>query len=144
MLSQLHLYRCKASEPLISSKTVAILAPNLMGNICDWIEIKKIADKYNLVVIEDSADTLGAKINGISTGKYDLSITSFYGSHIINCAGNGGALALNNNEHFKNAKLLRSWGRSSSLFDEIVKISRIDSMWSLMVFHTMLNLFSRK
>ena len=109
----------KQVEPLISSKTVAILAPNLMGNICDWIEIKKIADKYNLVVIEDSADTLGAKINGISTGKYtDLSITSFYGSHIINCAGNGGALALNNNEHFKNAKLLRSWGRSSSLFDE--------------------------
>ena len=81
-------------EEAITSKTVAILAPNLMGNICDWPEIKLIAQKYNLKVIEDSADTLGAKINGKSTGAYtDMSITSFYGSHIINCAGNGGALA---------------------------------------------------
>ena len=47
-----------------------------------------------------------------------MSITSFYGSHIINCAGNGGALAINNDEVAKKAKLLRSWGRSSSLFDE--------------------------
>ncbi len=103
----------------ITDKTVAILAPNLMGNICKWPEIRVIADKYNLVVIEDSADTLGAKINGLSTGSFtDMSITSFYGSHIINCAGNGGALAVNNDEVANKAKLLRSWGRSSSLFDE--------------------------
>jgi CDP-6-deoxy-D-xylo-4-hexulose-3-dehydrase len=47
-----------------------------------------------------------------------MSITSFYGSHIINCAGNGGALALNDEKVISKAKLLRSWGRSSSLFDE--------------------------
>ena len=47
-----------------------------------------------------------------------MSITSFYGSHIINCAGNGGALAINNKKVMEKAKLLRSWGRSSSLFDE--------------------------
>ena len=107
-------------EPLISDKTVAILAPNLMGNLCEWSEIKKIADKYNLTLIEDSADTLGATLNnGISSGSFtDMSITSFYGSHIINCAGNGGALTLNNENVCKKAKLLRSWGRSSSLFDE--------------------------
>ena len=39
----------------ITDKTVAILAPNLMGNICKWPEIRVIADKYNLIVIEDSA-----------------------------------------------------------------------------------------
>ena len=107
-------------EEMINKKTVAILAPNLMGNICDWITIKKIADKYNLVVIEDSADTLGATFKGdIPTGTYtDMSITSFYGSHIINCAGNGGALAINDDDLMKKAKLLRSWGRSSSLYDE--------------------------
>jgi CDP-6-deoxy-D-xylo-4-hexulose-3-dehydrase len=103
----------------ITDKTVAILAPNLMGNICKWPEMRIIADKYNLILIEDSADTLGAKINGLSTGSFtDMSITSFYGSHIINCAGNGGALAINNDEVANKAKLLRSWGRSSSLFDE--------------------------
>jgi len=106
-------------EEMISEKTVAILAPNLMGNLCDWKKIKQIADKYNLKVIEDSADTLGGEIDNISSGFYsDMSITSFYGSHIINCAGNGGALMLNDEEAISRAKLLRSWGRSSSLFDE--------------------------
>ena len=109
----------RSIEKLINKKTVAILAPNLMGNLCDWPQIRKIADKYNLIVIEDSADTLGATINGKSSGVYsDMSITSFYGSHIINCAGNGGALLLNDKKIIEKAKLLRSWGRSSSLFDE--------------------------
>ena len=106
-------------EEKISRRTKAILAPNLMGNLCDWKAIRKIANKYKLLVIEDSADTLGAKLNGKSSGHYsDMSITSFYGSHIINCAGNGGALTLNNKKFLDKAKLLRSWGRSSSLFDE--------------------------
>ena len=110
---------CDQIEELISDKTVAILAPNLMGNLCNWPKIRSIADKYNLIVIEDSADTLGATINGKSSGYYsDMSITSFYGSHIINCAGNGGALAINDDKVMEKAKLLRSWGRSSSLFDE--------------------------
>ena len=106
-------------EKSINKNTVAIIAPNLMGNICDWKEIREIADKNGLIVIEDSADTLGATIEGKSSGYFsDISITSFYGSHIINCAGNGGALAINNKEVLEKAKLLRSWGRSSSLFDE--------------------------
>ncbi len=111
---------CEQIEEMINEKTVAILAPNLLGNICDWKRIREIANKYNLIVIEDSADTLGAKLsNNYSTGYYtDISITSFYGSHIINCAGNGGAMACNNKKILDNAKLLRSWGRSSSLFDE--------------------------
>ena len=106
-------------EAQITDKTVAILAPNLMGNLCDWPVIREIADRHGLVVIEDSADTLGATINGKGSGFYsDMSITSFYGSHIINCAGNGGALAINDEKVMEKAKLLRSWGRSSSLFDE--------------------------
>lgn len=106
-------------EEMITDKTVAIIAPNLMGNICKWEEIRTIANKYNLKIIEDSADTLGASLNSKSSGYYsDMSITSFYGSHIINCAGNGGALAINDDNVMKRAKLLRSWGRSSSLFDE--------------------------
>ncbi len=106
-------------EDAISEKTVAIMAPNLMGNICDWKTIREIADKYDLIVIEDSADTLGGKLHNKSSGSYtDWSITSFYGSHIINCAGNGGMLCMNDEYAYKKAKLLRSWGRSSSLFDD--------------------------
>lgn len=117
-------------ETQISDKTVAILAPNLMGNLCDWITIRKIADKYNLIVIEDSADTLGATIGNRKSGFYsDMSITSFYGSHIINCAGNGGALAINDKKVMEKAKLLRSWGRSSSLFDD--KSEAIENRFNL-------------
>lgn len=106
-------------EEMITDNTVAILAPDLLGNICDWPHIREIADRYNLKVLHDSADTLGATINGVSVGSYsDMSITSFYGSHIINCAGNGGAVCLNDKKVIEKAKLLRSWGRSSSLFDE--------------------------
>ncbi len=106
-------------KDMISERTVAILAPNLMGNICRWDKIREIADEYGLIVIEDSADTLGARYKGKSSGYYsDMSITSFYGSHIINCAGNGGALMINDDKVMEEAKLLRSWGRSSSLFDE--------------------------
>ena len=106
-------------EEMINPKTVAILAPNLLGNLCKWDQISKIAKRYNLKVIEDSADTLGATLNGKPSGFWsDWSITSFYGSHIINCAGNGGMLCMNDPKHIDQAKLLRSWGRSSSLFDE--------------------------
>lgn len=106
-------------EEMISPKTVAILAPNLIGNLVQWDKVAAIAKKYNLKIIEDSADTLGATLHGQSSGVWsDMSITSFYGSHIINCAGNGGALCINDEDHLKNSKLLRSWGRSSSIFDE--------------------------
>ena len=75
----------KKIEKKISKKTRALLIPNLIGNIPNWIEIKKLALKYNLKVIEDSADTLGATIDGKKSGYFsDMSITSFYGSHIIN------------------------------------------------------------
>jgi CDP-6-deoxy-D-xylo-4-hexulose-3-dehydrase len=117
-------------ESQITDKTVAILAPNLMGNLCDWPRIRAIADEYNLIVIEDSADTLGASINNKSSGFYsDMSITSFYGSHIINCAGNGGALVINDDKVMERAKLLRSWGRSSSLFDE--KSEKIENRFNV-------------
>ena len=46
-------------EKCINKKTVAIMIPNLLGNICDWMRIHKIAKKFNLKVIEDSADTIG-------------------------------------------------------------------------------------
>ena len=106
-------------ECMITEKTVAILAPNLMGNLCRWDKIREIADKHNLIVIEDSADTLGAKYKNKPSGSYsDMSITSFYGSHIINCAGNGGALMINDDKVMEEAKLLRSWGRSSSIYNE--------------------------
>ena len=104
---------------LITKKTKAIVAPHLMGNIVNWSKLYPFLKKKKIIIIEDSADTLGATYKNKSTGYFaDISITSFYGSHIINCAGNGGMVCFNDKKQYLNAKLLRSWGRSSSLFDE--------------------------
>jgi CDP-4-dehydro-6-deoxyglucose reductase, E1 len=103
-------------ENSISKKTKALMIPNLIGNLPDWIKINKIAKKYKLKIIEDSADTLGATINNKPSGVFaDISITSFYGSHLISCGGNGGIMMTNNKKYFSKAKVLRSWGRMSSL-----------------------------
>ena len=112
-------------EKKISKKTKALLIPNLIGNIPDWKGIRKIASKHKLKIIEDSADTLGATINNRSTGIYsDISITSFYGSHVISCAGNGGILLTNNKDYFSKAKVLRSWGRMSTLIKDSENINK--------------------
>ena len=106
-------------EEKISKKTKGILAPDLLGNICEWDKIREIADKHDLLVFQDSADTLGASYKKKSTGSFsDLSITSFYGSHVINGAGNGGMLCTSEKTLYEKTKLLRSWGRSSSIFSD--------------------------
>ncbi len=105
-------------EKSINSKTVGILVPNLIGNIPNLEKISKIAKRNNLLFIEDSADTLGGKFDKKFSGFYsDISITSFYGSHVISCAGNGGMVCFNSKKMYTNALILRSWGRDSSIFD---------------------------
>ena len=104
---------------LITKKTKAIVAPHLMGNLVNFQKLYPILKKNKIIIIEDSADTLGAIHNKKLPGIYtDISTTSFYGSHIINCAGNGGMVCFNDKKLYEEAKLLRSWGRSSSLYDE--------------------------
>ena len=122
-------------EKCINKKTVAIMIPNLLGNIANWKKISKIAKKYKLKVIEDSADTIGYSFNKTNTGKFsDIATNSFYASHIINGAGTGGIVCFNDHKLYQKAKLLRGWGRSSATFNESenankrfnIKISGID------------------
>ena len=115
----------KKIKDKITKRTKALLIPNLIGNLPNWVEIKKLANKHKLIIVEDSADTLGAKIGNKSTGSFsDISITSFYGSHIISCAGNGGMLLTNNKNLFNRAKVLRSWGRMSTLIKDSENINK--------------------
>ena len=122
-------------EKCINKKTVAIMIPNLLGNIANWKKISLIAKKHKLKVIEDSADTIGYSINNNNTGKYsDVVTNSFYASHIINGGGTGGIVCFNDYKLYQKAKLLRGWGRSSATFNESesidkrfnIKISNID------------------
>ena len=115
----------KKIEEKITKKTKAIMVPNLIGNIPDLKKIKRLANKYKLKIIEDSADTLGAKIDEKTTGYYsDISITSFYGSHVISCAGNGGMFLTDSKSFYEKAKVLRSWGRMSTLIKDSENIKK--------------------
>ena len=106
-------------EKCINKKTVAIMIPNLLGNIADWKKIHSMAKKHKLKVIEDSADTIGYTIDKKNAGKYsDITTNSFYASHIINGAGTGGIVCFNDFKLYQRAKLLRGWGRSSAHFNE--------------------------
>ena len=106
-------------EKSINKKTVAVMIPNLLGNIPEWKKISSIAKQYNLKVIEDSADTIGYKYLNSNTGRYsDITTNSFYASHIITGAGFGGIACFNDKKLYERAKLLRGWGRSSTAFNE--------------------------
>ena len=103
----------------INKKTKAIIIPNLLGNVPDWKKIHKIAKDNNLLLIEDSADTIGYKINNKNYGLYsDITTNSMYASHIITGAGFGGMVCFNDKKIYEKAKLLRGWGRSSAVFNE--------------------------
>ncbi len=108
----------KLIEKAINKKTVAIMVPNLIGNIADWKNLRSIANKHKLKLIEDSADTIGYEYKLKKYLNADICTTSFYASHIVTGAGIGGMVCFNNKTDYKQALSLRSWGRRSSLFNE--------------------------
>ena len=99
----------------INPKTKVLMIPSLIGNVSNLEELREIAWEYNLILIEDSCDTLGAKYKNLPSGKYShISTTSFYGSHIITAAGGGGMICVNNLYWLDKCRILRGWGRSSA------------------------------
>lgn len=106
-------------ERAITKKTKALMIPHLIGNIPNMEKLAALAKKHNLWFIEDSCDTLGGKYNGRPTGEYShITTTSFYGSHVINGAGGGGIICVNDPKWVDRLVVLRGWGRQSSLFGE--------------------------
>ena len=108
-------------ESNISKNTKALIIPNLLGNLPDWKKIMHLAKKHNLKVIEDSADAIGYRFIG-NNNRYgtqsDIVTTSFYASHVVTGAGFGGMVCFNDKKLYHKAKLLRGWGRASTIFGE--------------------------
>jgi CDP-6-deoxy-D-xylo-4-hexulose-3-dehydrase len=98
-------------EKAITSKTKAIMLAHALGNPFNLREVMAIAKKYNLWVIEDDCDSLGATYEGKKTGTFgDLATLSFYPAHHITM-GEGGAVLVNNASLKKVAESFRDWGR---------------------------------
>lgn len=110
-------------EQMVGPKTRAMMVPNLVGNLPDWTALRALADRHRLLLVEDSCDTLGYQYKGGTTGEVtDIAVTSFYASHVMTCAGFGGLVAFNDPALERRARLLRGWGRSSSLLGESERI----------------------
>lgn len=98
-------------EAAISSKTKAIMLAHTLGNPFNLDAVMSIAKKYNLWVIEDDCDSLGATYKDKKTGTFgDLATLSFYPAHHITM-GEGGAVLINNPSLKKIAESFRDWGR---------------------------------
>lgn len=98
-------------EEAISSKTKAIMIAHALGNPFNLKIVKEIASKYNLWLIEDDCDSLGATYEGQKTGSFgDLATLSFYPAHHITM-GEGGAVLINNRRLQMPALSFRDWGR---------------------------------
>ena len=106
-------YNIKADEieSAITPKTKAIMLAHTLGNPFNLDIVMSIAKKYNLWVIEDDCDSLGATYNEKKTGTFgDLATLSFYPAHHITM-GEGGAVLVNNAQLKKITESFRDWGR---------------------------------
>jgi dTDP-4-amino-4,6-dideoxygalactose transaminase len=104
-----------AAEAAITPKTRALLPVHLNGRLCDMERITAIAERHNLLIIEDSAQALGASLNGRCGGAWGLAgCFSFYPAKLLGAFGDAGALVTNSPEIDREVRLLRDHGRSAN------------------------------
>jgi len=120
----------KLIEQAITSKTKAILAVHLYGQLANMPEINKIAEKHELLVIEDSAQAHGASINERKAGNWgDASGFSFYPGKNLGALGDAGAVTTNDEELAATIRALGNYG-SHKKYENLYKgvNSRLDEM----------------
>ncbi|MCX7913499.1 MAG: DegT/DnrJ/EryC1/StrS family aminotransferase [Thermodesulfovibrionales bacterium] len=117
-------------EEAINEKTKAILPVHIFGHPADLTTIMKIANKFNLKVIEDCAQSFGASINGKKVGTFgDSGCFSFYPSKNLGAYGDGGMIITNNLEIAQKIRMLRNHGTTTSYRHEFVGYnSRLDEI----------------
>ena len=120
----------KSIEARISEKTRGIIAVNLFGQCAPYREIKEIAKKHRLWLIEDSAQAFGATQCGQNACTFgDISITSFYPAKPLGCYGDGGALFTSNDELAQKIRLIANHGSQTRYVHEICGMnSRLDAI----------------
>ena len=120
----------KKIQRLITKNTKAIIPVHLCGRIANLCEIKKIAKKYELKVLEDNAQAQGGKLHGsISGGIGDAGATSFYPTKNLGCLGDGGAITTNDKETAEKVVQLRNYGSVSKYHYKGIGInSRLDEV----------------
>jgi dTDP-4-amino-4,6-dideoxygalactose transaminase len=108
-----HLIDIKSIEAAITNKTKAVIPTQLNGHVCDMDELIKLCHKYNLILIEDSAQSLGAKYKDKFAGTFGIaSAFSFYPAKVVGCYGDGGAVVTSDDQIYNQVFLTRDHGRA--------------------------------
>lgn len=117
-------------EQAITPKTKAIMVVHLYGKVCDMDPILAIAKKHNLKVIEDCAQSHGAKYKGKLSGSFgDYAAHSFYPTKNLGALGDAGAVTTNSEELANKIKVLRNYGSEVKYYNEVVGVnSRLDEL----------------
>jgi dTDP-4-amino-4,6-dideoxygalactose transaminase len=117
-------------ESAITEKTKAIIPVHLYGQPADLDPILKIVKKYDLKVLEDAAQSHGAKYKGKRIGSHgDAVAWSFYPGKNLGALGDGGAVTSNNPEIINKIKILRNYGSEKKYYNQTIGYnSRLDPL----------------
>ena len=119
-------------EKAITNRTKAVIVVNLYGQIAELEPIKRICDKYKILLLEDAAQSHGALYKGQSPSNFsDAAATSFYPGKNLGCMSDGGAVLTNRIEIANSVKRLRNYGSEKKYeHSEIGFNSRLDEIQS--------------
>ncbi len=118
-------------ERAITPKTRAIIVVHLFGKLCDMDRVRAIAGKHGLAVVEDMAQSLGARRNNIASGAFgDIAAVSFYPTKNLGGIGEGGMVLTQRADLFGRARKLRVHGMGDQAYHhEMIGInSRLDEI----------------
>ncbi len=122
-------------EEKITNRTKAIIPVSLYGQTADMDLINEIANRNNLLVIEDAAQSFGASYKGIkSCNLSHIGCTSFFPSKPLGCYGDGGALFTSNDEFAEKARMFLAHGSKKRYVHEVIGLNgRIDTIQAAIV-----------
>ena len=124
----------------------AIISVDLFGQLADYDKIEKIAKKFNLLLIEDAAQSFGASYKSRKSCSFgDIAATSFYPAKPLGCYGDGGAIFTNNSKLAKKIRSIRVHGEGEDKYDNI-RIglnSRLDTIQAV-VLHGKMKIFDEE
>lgn len=117
-------------EQAITPKTRAIMIVHLYGKCCNMDAITAIKEKYNLVLIEDCAQSHGAMYKGKKSGTFgQFGAFSFYPTKNLGALGDAGAITTNNEIYAETIKKLRNYGSEKKYYNEYMGVnSRLDEL----------------
>lgn len=117
-------------EAAITKRTKAVMAVHLYGQVAEMNIITAVAEKHHLRLIEDCAQSHGAKYRGIMSGAFgDAGCFSFYPTKNLGAFGDGGAVVTDDEELYIKLKMLRNYGSRIKYHNEIEGVnSRLDEL----------------